>query len=634
MVKIVWKNFKYNWKNFVAFFSCISISIMVLFVFAYAEQAAEGIKKIPTQVLEFAYRSELQKEFRMILPVIMLITILMVAYSIRFYIQSRMRDYGIFQILGICKNKMCKMILIEYALGCSVSVLAGLILGKIMTMFLGKFLEYKISKAFIQIISMKKVYVFSLILAVVMIIGTFFAIYITIDSKGIDGMTRKNVTKEKRLTFKRAIVWELLGIIFIGIGYFMIFTDAMMAYVALILICIGIVIGINVGIGPVMERLKSTEYYKRNIVKWNHTYHYCKKHSFRLLMQTVLGIIVVWLMFFMVRSNSHDRLMPNDFVCMAEQGNEKEVMEQMRVKYHAEEKIFPFIWVNEIASDSWIGIRVSDYNRYYDKNIELKNDEVVRILREEGSKESELDHTGKEKWESIDLGKCANMDESEAIYNKTFIIKNEQIKEVLGFSMTGMVVLPDKVFETAVKEKKFHQIVMIMNVPLRYEKKAAKYITVERNKGILSEAFLKQEFEEIDKENAILSNILVVVASITVLFMTLFIIGLQLWKESEEETKEYEYFKILGGKSRQLCRLMSTELCREIWIALVCTIIISGTFLNIFIHAYYGDAMSVLGEKETDLKLLMIVLLGYSIVQITFFILSKIRIIRYFKNYV
>ena len=44
-------------------------------------------------------------------------------------------------------------------------------------------------------------------------------------------------------------------------------------------------------------------------------------------------------------------------------------------------------------------------------------------------------------------------------------IKKEQIKEMIGFSMTGLVIIPDNIFTQAEKESDYKKIFMIINVP-------------------------------------------------------------------------------------------------------------------------------------------------------------------------
>lgn len=47
------------------------------------------------------------------------------------------------------------------------------------------------------------------------------------------------------------------------------------------------------------------------------------------------------------------------------------------------------------------------------------------------------------------------MDEEGLEYKYNFQIKKEQIKEMIGFSMTGLVIIPDNIFTQAEKESDY-----------------------------------------------------------------------------------------------------------------------------------------------------------------------------------
>lgn len=102
-----------------------------------------------------------------------------------------------------------------------------------------------------------------------------------------------------------------------------------------------------------------------------------------------------------------------------------------------------------------VAISLSDYNKIYNKNESLNKNEIIRIWRKEGSRKSDLSDKQHRKIKSIALGKCGNMDEEGLEYKYNFQIKKEQIKEMIGFSMTGLVIIPDNIFTQAEKESDY-----------------------------------------------------------------------------------------------------------------------------------------------------------------------------------
>ena len=91
MFKVVWKSFKYNRKNFLSFFMSEILSVAVIFMLIYIQEALSQVPGIKTEALQFAYQSELRKQLRIIIPCIILIMILVTGYSVKAYINTRMQ---------------------------------------------------------------------------------------------------------------------------------------------------------------------------------------------------------------------------------------------------------------------------------------------------------------------------------------------------------------------------------------------------------------------------------------------------------------------------------------------------------------------------------------------------------------
>ena len=62
MFKVVWKSFKYNRKNFLSFFMSEILSVAVIFMLIYIQEALSQVPGIKTEALQFAYQSELRKQ--------------------------------------------------------------------------------------------------------------------------------------------------------------------------------------------------------------------------------------------------------------------------------------------------------------------------------------------------------------------------------------------------------------------------------------------------------------------------------------------------------------------------------------------------------------------------------------------
>lgn len=610
MRKIVWKNFKYNYKNFIAFFVSIMLSAAVLFLLVYLSQAAGNIKGIETKALAFAYRSELKVQLRTIIPVMVFITILVITYSVQFYIQSRMKDYGIFQILGIRKRDIQRMVISEYALSLGSACGSGLLFGKTGTLLLGNIIEKKAGQSFTNSIRMGKVYIFTVILCIVMIAGGLLGVFMAADAKGLTGLIKVSTVKERRISAPQSVLCLIFGIGMIAGGFFMLDNEPMTAHIAIFLVCSGIFICFNFGMGYLLERFRMSGYYMRNILTWNHVYHYWKRHKNRIVIQILLGTMAIYFSFLMLRGVLHERQMPNDFVCILEQGQETLFSRKMKSDFGAECREFPFVWVNEPMGDSWIGISEQDYKRLYNGNIELNDNEIFRIWREEGSRESMLDQSGDKILESVTLGRCLNSEWEEPKDTYDFRIKGEEISELLGFSLTGMVVLPEKVLRETADNEDFHQVLMVMNVEEEKLERAGTYVESQKEQGILEEAFCKRTIEDIDRKERVLNCMVVGIVVGALLLFGMFFIWLMHFSETEERKERHRFLCVLGMDEKRAKRISDIEILREILVPAVLTVCLAGGFCSVFIRAYYEGAASE-AARYADERLLVVILLVY-----------------------
>lgn len=623
MEKIVWKGFKHNYKNFIAFFISIVLSVSVLFLLAYLSQAAGMVKGIDTDALAFAYRSELKGQIRAVIPVVILITVLVVGYSVQFYIQSRVKDYGMLKILGIQRKDMRRMVVLEYVLSCGIACGAGIILGKIGTMLSGGVLGRMAGQSFAEGISMKKVYIYTALLCAGMIAGSLLAVFMAADAKGMTGVLQRDAAKEGRIEAPQSVLYFLAGAGMIAGGFFMVDNEPMMAHIAVFLVCAGVIVCFLFGMGYILEKFRNCAYYRRHILSWNHVYHYWKRHRGRVVIQMLLGVLAVYFSFLMIRGTLHGRLMPNDFVCISEAGREEAFLGKMQSDFGAECVRFPFVWVNEPGSDSWIGMSETDYNRIFGGEAELAEDEVFRVWREEGSRESMLDNSGTKRLESVTLGRCTNMEweepEGAESIGYDFRIQGEKIEELLGFSLTGIVVLPDGVMKDTADRGKFHQVLMILNVDEENLAGATAFAEEQRSDEVLEEAFCRRTIEGIDRKESVLNRLIAGIVVGAVVMLGMFVVWLVHFSEIDEKRARHKFLCVLGMDRRQARRVADVELLRAVLVPVLLAAGVSWGFCRTFLAAYY-DGSEVAGA---DKKLLLAIIFAYVAGEAVFCVLNQ-----------
>ena len=231
MFKVVWKSFKYNRKNFLSFFMSEILSVAVIFMLIYIQEALSQVPGIKTEALQFAYQSELRKQLRIIIPCIILIMILVTGYSVKAYINTRIWDYKLFQLLGIRKKNLKVMIGLEYVISGMLACGFGILFGLIGTKIIKEILHTRINARFVKGISMSRVYLVLILSCLIMTIGVYITLQILLDTRTNLGDKIFKI-KESRIHSMISVIYFIVGILVISSGYLLVNNDPMMAYMA------------------------------------------------------------------------------------------------------------------------------------------------------------------------------------------------------------------------------------------------------------------------------------------------------------------------------------------------------------------------------------------------------------------
>ena len=183
LTKIIYKNFRSNLKNYILFFLSNIVASMELFVF-------RGLKEIVLQIVKDTETAFLFRiDFTVALGMISVITIMLMAYAMIYYLKSRIRDYGLFIMMGMHKRMVFSLMLIEYVLGWVFSSILGLILGTGILYGI-QFLLHKIAPLyFVRIVTANlNIYVYSIKFSIGIMIFTFFAVIVWIENHNLSSL--------------------------------------------------------------------------------------------------------------------------------------------------------------------------------------------------------------------------------------------------------------------------------------------------------------------------------------------------------------------------------------------------------------------------------------------------------------
>ena len=143
--KIIIKNFRSNIKNYLVFFVSETMAMALFFsLFALRECLLSGIRdEMVSYLLDYTHRAShntgscgtgglcpSRYEFKIAGAVMLIITTLLMFFSMKYYMKSRVKGYSMFMTFGMRRRLLYLMVLSEYGIGWLCSVCMGLLLGK------------------------------------------------------------------------------------------------------------------------------------------------------------------------------------------------------------------------------------------------------------------------------------------------------------------------------------------------------------------------------------------------------------------------------------------------------------------------------------------------------------------------
>lgn len=568
MYPIVWKSFKGNIQNFLAFFISAMVSISSVYVILYMGKVS---KNIPRQGLLGEFGSnDLEQLAQVTVPVLILISAVVTVYALQFYIRSRIKEYAMFTMLGIRKKDMRKMLVAEYAVACICSCFFGILGGRVITAFLEVWIEHRIGDINMSVDTIS-LYKWSIVVCIVLIGIILFGISILLSEKDITELIKINVVKEKPFHGRYSILCFLVGIgmILVSLTLTMKWSGnaSEIEQISFFILSVGMLLSINFGIGLFQRNREKKKTYYKNLLSEDQFYHRVRTNYFMISVQAALSVILLLFTFRVVSAiyTVENGVYPNDFLCLYD--SEEKFVEQFAKKYGQEQQDTPIVWITGRQAPTMIGIPVSSYNRICNQNEVLKEDEII-TLSHNGYSLIENEKTK----DSVKI-KFAKQSMSE-MEEKKYHVKREEQRNLFEFSLDieGVVVLSDEEFLKAREAEKEYQSIAILNVDEKDLAEATAYIQKEKK---LERVFCKTIEKKNDQTEILLAVIMIGVLNVTLLFFGLFIMWLRTYGEFERLEQKYRFLNTLGMPKRILQNTLKQELRLPIKMQLIFTIFLS-----------------------------------------------------------
>ena len=182
LTKIIYKNFRSNFKNYVAFFIGNMMGVTEFFVFWGLYSIVKNMSANSVML------EDTLEEIIISVSVITIFSTALMVYSMLNYIKKRIADYSLFYILGMKKQKLYVFVFSEYLAGWMVSLLIGLGIGRGI-LYLIQQIWHKLFPTYISLCSVgTEIYFNTCKISFFIMLAVVFVLLIWADNSGISRM--------------------------------------------------------------------------------------------------------------------------------------------------------------------------------------------------------------------------------------------------------------------------------------------------------------------------------------------------------------------------------------------------------------------------------------------------------------
>ena len=287
--KLAITNLKNNRKTYVPYILMAVLSVMMYYIVGGMAQGNNGLSKNVKMIM--GYMNGL----------LMIFSVIFLFYTNSFLIKRRKREIGIYNILGMGKGHIAKMLAIEAVITAFISIFGGILLGivfgKLMYLVLGKLLHYDISvKVKVEIPVLEKTFVFFMAIFVLILLYNLLQIRIVSPVELLHGSNQGE--REPKTKWLLAIV----GAILLGTGYYIAQTtgnplDAMtkffFAVVCVVLGTYGLFIAGSIAVLKMLKKNKKYYYQAKHFTAVSGMVYRMKQNAVGLANICILSTMVL-----------------------------------------------------------------------------------------------------------------------------------------------------------------------------------------------------------------------------------------------------------------------------------------------------------------------------------------------------
>lgn len=586
---VVLKNFKSSIKSYLLFFFSEMLSVALVFSFyAMKSTVAEWANQGATDVYMYL-------AIRITGYAVLVVGVFVVAFSMKYYIKVRLRDYSLFLILGMKKRMLRQFIGLEYLLGWLVSLVAGILLGNgVQVLFKVAVRNYYGGKVVTFSVPFE-VYKYTFLISGIMIVAVLLVIAVLLEERGMSNLVNAEVKKERRPVKKGWLLFVAFGavllavsIIFmnrLGVNYF---NENGTYSLAGCIIAGGLLM--MFGGSMILNYLcKNERYYFKRLISLNQLYH--RFTSNIMMVFAVFAIQLITITYLAVNIADHmpveqpKEKYPYDYLWFAKDKDE-EYIKEFAERYHGSAKMYPGYRVTWQWGEENIGISESTYERVTGKPLREKltgkeiyyvnqspaKERLVTEYAKKGKLPADL-HIGALRQEMLSM--LLWDDAWDEYYKSGYSIAGHERGNLFGyFSKTKMCedvyVFSDEYFkqewEALKKVESEPSVIACIQIPEQYRGEAdleLKSYVKENGAPAVADSYTMYSAEDTKLEKKTESIMYITVSMFLVFTLyvsSVFVIGMKTLAEIPAYQKKYYFLKCMGMRKKERIKTISKEI--------------------------------------------------------------------------
>ena len=574
LTKIIYKNFRSNLKNYILFFLSNIVAIMELFVFY-------GIRSIiKSSITDKVTAEALKTDFQIAVGIIAVITLMLMFYAMKCYIKLRIKDYSMFLVLGMKKKAVSLLLLFEYCIGCVISLILGIGVGRILLYIIQRLLV-KYYPRYIQMhASGYQIYKNVCLASILIMVLVFVILLIWLDRRSLGMLMAEDKQNEKRPASYMWIILAVIGNVLMIVGIILYCgsdTQYLYAHGGLLM---GLILAVVFGLALFLNLLKKCKnFYYRHMLDLNQLYSRYLNHMIILVLLIVVHFFS--LSYLVVQTaellplDQYRSQYPYDVIWITEKDN-KGYAKKLASTYNGTVTEVPMIRVSTYYGANHIGISEKTYRKLSKSQaLNLKENQIaVRIENSDAKQEDIKDSAYWEVYSTLYAGKYFGKQDSDTLID---VKENEDIhfniqsictQTIVGkYSTDGwhenIIVFSDEYFNKqwnaiSLKNDNASELELFTFPTTRREPVCQKLKQYNQKSSyhkmgkLQNNLYITDQYLNGQKMRALFSmssKIFLIIASILSGF---FIMSLKTLTEFPALQKRFEFFKCMGMRENQL----------------------------------------------------------------------------------